>query len=241
MDLHDYDRLEVDDTSEMLALLRESASRRALCSVRASGRPESYLSPLREVADDGSAMLDAPRVPVIERALGPGSVASIDVRFQTVRVRFDARVHGIDGTARHGAQLRLARPSSLVKLHRRESVRVRVPDALQVLLTLDGSEPALASVPMQDLFVQGGSLSVSGVRDRLEAGRLFESARLMLPDGEERTVTVRIAHAAVLRRGIDGSDVRLGVQFVNPKAEFESAVARAVREIARAPAGVRRA
>lgn len=241
MELHDYDRFEVDDSSEMLALLRESASRRALCSVRASGRPESYLTPLREVADDGSAMIDAPRVPVLERALAPGSVASIDVRLQTVRVRFDARVDGIDGTPRHGGHLRLARPASVVRLQRRESVRVRVPDSMQVLLTLDATDPALASVPMQDLFVHGGSLSVSGVRGRLEAGRVFESARLVLPDGDERTVAVRIAHAAVLRRGMDGSDIRLGVQFVNPKDGFETAVARAVGEIARAPVGVRQA
>lgn len=241
MDLHDYDRFEVDDLAEMLALLRESVSCRALCSVRASGRPESYLSPLRGIGDEGALMLDAPRVPVIERALAPGATASIDLRLPVTRVRFDAPVAGVEGSGRHGAQLRLSTPQRMLRLQRRDTVRVRVPDSMPVLLTLDPADPSLVAIPMIDLQVIGGSVSVTGVRGRLEAGRVFDRARITLPDGDERPVSVRIAHAAVLRRSMDGSDMRLGVQFVNPRDGFETAIARAVGTIARAPVRMRQA
>jgi hypothetical protein len=240
MEMHDYDRVPVDDSAEMLALLRQSAASRTLCSVRAAGRPESYLSPLREVCDDGTAVLDAPRVPVLERALGPGNIASIDLRLKSYRVNFDARVEAIAGGGRHG-MLRLSRPSIIMRLQRRETVRVRVPDAMRILLTLDPAEPSLTSIPMHELFVQGGSMSITGVRGRLEAGRLFEQARLTLPDAGEWPLTVRLAHAAVVRRGIDGSDMRLGIQFVAPSEGLESAVARVVGAIARSPGQARRA
>jgi len=234
MEQHDYERVPLRDSTELLALLRRSADSGALCSVRAAGRPESYLSPLREVCDDGTAVLDAPRVPVLGRALGPGNIASIDLRLKSERLNFDARVEAVADGGRRG-RLRLSMPSGIVRLQRRETVRVRVPDSLPVLLTLDPADPSLTAVPLNELFVHGGSLLVHGVRGRLEAGRLFERARLTLPDAGEWSLTVRLAHAAVLRRGIDGSEMRLGVQFVIPSDGLDSAVARAVSAIARSP------
>ena len=126
MDVHDYDRFRVDDGAEVLALLRRSAETRSLCSVRAAGRAETYLSPLREVAEDGEPVIDPPRVPVIERALLPGSVAEIDVKLRDCRVTFESRVSRIE-LADGKPRLRLERPASLVRIQKRETFRVRCP------------------------------------------------------------------------------------------------------------------
>ena len=232
MDVHDYDRFHVEDGAEVLALLRRSAEVRALCSVRAAGRPETYLSPLRALLDDGDPVLDPPRAPVIERALAPGSVAAIDLRLHDWRVSFESRVARIgpsDGTP----LLRLERPTALVRIRKRETFRVQVPTGTPVTLTLDASDPALTGVPMHDLCLQGGSLSVAGVRERFGAGKVFEAARLRLPDATEWPLSLRVVHAAVVRRHADGGDLRLGVQFVQTRPGFETAVAQLVGRIAR--------
>jgi c-di-GMP-binding flagellar brake protein YcgR len=239
MDVHDYDRFRVEDGAEVLALLRETAAARVLCSVRAAGRPETYLSPLRELSDDGAPVLDAPRAPVIERALVPGSLAAIDLRLRDCRVSFEARVDRLaPGGGRPG--LRLARPEAMTRLQRRETYRVQVPEGIALKLTLDPQDPSLRDVPLHDLSVQGGSLSVTGVRERFEAGRSFEHARLALPDGTEWAIGLRVIHAGFVRRLADGSRMRLGVQFVQPAQGFETAVARLVGAIARGQAATPR-
>jgi c-di-GMP-binding flagellar brake protein YcgR len=232
MDVHDYDRFRVEDGAEVLALLRRSAEARTLCSVRAAGRPETYLSPLRAVADDGEPVLDPPRAPVIERALVPGSVAEIDLRLRDFRVSFESRVARI-GLADGKPLLRLERPASLVRIQKRETFRVQVPAGTTVRLTLDATDPALTAVPMTDLCVQGGSMSVTGVRERFGAGKVFDNARLQLPDGSEWTLALRVVHTGVVRRLADGGELRVGVQFVQTRAGFESAVAQLVGGIAR--------
>jgi c-di-GMP-binding flagellar brake protein YcgR len=239
MENHVYDRLRVDDGAEVLALLHACAASRATCSVRAAGRPESYLSVLHEIAADGVAVLDPPRAPVIERALLPGSIASIELRLHDVRVSFEARVDRIaPGAGR--PRLRLHRPDSLIRLQRRETHRVRVPGDTTVRLTLDASVPALSSVAMHELGIQGGALTVTGRRERFEAGTLFEHARLVLPDGDAWVVAARVVHAAVLRRHAEQAALRIGVQFVRPPPGFEAALTRLVGGIARRPPALAR-
>jgi c-di-GMP-binding flagellar brake protein YcgR len=232
MDAHDYDRFRVEDGAEVLELLRRSLASRAICSVRAAGRPETYLSPLREIADDGQAVLDSPRAPVIERALAAGSVAAIDLRLPECRVSFEARVVRI-GQVDGRSLLRLERPTSLIRVEKRETFRVRVPEQLALTLTLDASDAALESLPLYDLSVQGAAVTVRGARDHFWAGKVFERARLTLPDGSEWAMALRVIHAGVVRRSADGGELRVGLQFVHPPAGLETAVAKVVGRIAR--------
>jgi c-di-GMP-binding flagellar brake protein YcgR len=240
MEGHDYDRFRVDDRAEVLALLRQSVAVRALCSVRAAGRPESYLSPLRALGEDGEPVFDAPRAPVIERALTPGSVAAIDLRLQDMRVSFEARVKRI-GVSEGKPVLQLGQPERVLRLQRRETFRVRIPTGYRVLLTLDSDVPSLTELPMHDLCLQGGSLTANGMRERFEAGAQFDRARLTLPTGAEWPLTLRIAHASVLRRFGDTLEMRIGVQFMQLPAGFETAVGQLLGGIARDPGLLRRA
>ena len=232
MDAHDYDRFRVDDGADVLALLRQSAVGRALCSVRAAGRHESYLSPLRAIGEDGEPVFDAPRAPVIERALSPGSVAAVDLRLQDIRVSFEARVERI-GPSDGKPTLRLGRPEDVVRTQRRETFRVRIPTGLAVLLTIDPDIRVLTDVPMHDLCLQGGSLTATRVRERFEAGAQFDRARLSLPDGSQWPLSLRIVHAGVVRRVGEFFEMRVGVQFMHPPAGFEIAVGQLVGDIAR--------
>jgi c-di-GMP-binding flagellar brake protein YcgR len=232
MEAHDYDRFRVEDGAEVLELLRRSLAARTICSVRAAGRMETYLSPLREIADDGQAVLDSPRAPVIERALVAGSVAAIDLRLPECRVSFEARVARI-GQVDGRSLLRLERPTSLVRVEKRETFRVRVPEQLALTLTLDASDAALESLPLYDLSVQGAAVTVRGGRDHFWAGKVFAGARLTLPDGSEWAMALRVIHAGVIRRLADGGELRVGLQFVHPPAGLETAVAKVVGRIAR--------
>jgi hypothetical protein len=228
----DHDRFPPADDAEFLSLLRRAAAARAPCSVRAAGRSETHLSPLRAVSDDGEPILDPPRAPVIERALTPGSVASVEIRLPDFRLSFDTRVAGTDRMEPE-RRLRLERPATVTKLHRRDVFRVQVPQGLRVRLTLDPSDPALVDAPMCELHLHGGSLTVRGTRARIETGLQFERARLALPDGSPWPLAVRVLHASLLRRHAEGADLRIGVQFMQPGEGCEAAVADLVRRIAR--------
>lgn len=240
MDGHEYDRFRIEDPAEVLSLMRLSFASRVLCSVRAAGRPESYLSPLRDIAESGEPTLDRPRAPVIERALVPGSTASIDLRLHDYRLGFDARVERMSMTEGKSL-LRLSRPDTIVKLQRRDAFKIRVPQGVGVLLTLDPDDATLRSLPMLDLSLQGGSLAFTGMRGRFEAGVTFEDAILSLPNAGEWPLSLRILHAGVQRRLADQVELRVGVQFLNAPAGFERAVAQVVGGIARDPAHARRA
>lgn len=228
----DHDRFRVDDGAEILALLRRSAEARAFCAIRAAGRPESYLSPLRGLDEDGAIRLDMPRAPVIERALQPGGQASVEARLPACRIAFDARIAEV-GPSGHAAVLRLERPGTLVRIERRESVRVRVPADADIRLTLDPAQPALTGLQLNDLSRLGASVTAHVVRDRIEPNQRFTAAHLTLPGGIEWPLTVRVAHVACLRRLGIGSDLLIGLQFLSTTDGFESAVARVVGGIAR--------
>ncbi|HYF61117.1 MAG TPA: flagellar regulator YcgR PilZN domain-containing protein [Burkholderiaceae bacterium] len=233
MEGHDYDRFRVDDPAEVMALLERSARARVLCSVRAAGRAETYLSPLHSIDEGGAVELDAPRAPVIERLLVPGGTASVDLRLSDCRVSFEARVERVGHAAGGRTRIRLARPDWLMRLQRRETYRVRVPEDLPVRMTLDPADAAMVGLQLHDLSTQGGSVSVTGVRQRFGAGTVFSGGRLVLPDGTEWQLAFRVIHAAVLRRRGEGGDMRLGLQFVHPPAGFETAVGQWVGRIAR--------
>ncbi|MFM1988939.1 MAG: hypothetical protein RJA99_1896 [Pseudomonadota bacterium] len=232
MDAHDYDRIRVEDGAEVLELLRRSAGSRALWSVRASGRPETYLTPLRELSDDGAPVLDPPRAPVIERALVPGSVAAIDLRLPECRVSFESRVSRI-GPAGGRPVLRLERPASVLRVQKREAFRVQLPPSLDLRLTLDASDAALVALPLHDLSIHGAAVIAIGARDRFWVGRVFEVASLSLPDGTDWALSARVVHAGVIRRVASAGELRVGLQFVNAPEGLESAIAGIVARIAR--------
>lgn len=232
MDAHDYDRIRVEDGAEVLELLRRSQTSRALWSVRAAGRPETYLSPLRELAGDGEPVLDPPRAPVIERALAAGSVAAVDLRLPECRLSFESRVTRI-GPAGGKPVLRLERPTSVVRVQKRATFRVQLPQSMDLRLTLDAADPALVALPLHDLCVQGTSVTVIGARDRFWVGRTFEGASLSLPDGRDWTLGLRVVHAGVVRRVAAAGEMRVGLQFVHAPEALESAIAGIVADIAR--------
>lgn len=239
MDAQTYDRLHLVDDAAVLALLHACAADHPLCSVRAAGRPESYLSRLLGIEPDGTPVLDPPRAAVIERQLVPGRIAAIEVRRPDGAVQFEAPVVApasapMRGTVR--APLRLARPTELVHLQRRATVRVRLPADSGVLLTVDPNDVALRAVPVLDLSIQGCAATATGVRVRLEPGVPFESGQVHLPDGTVWPVSMRIAHAAQLRRHGDGADVRFGIQFLRATSAFETAIARIVGQTVRSTA-----
>jgi hypothetical protein len=75
--------------------------------------------------------------PVIERALATGSIASIEVRLADCRVSFETRVAHLAPSGSKGV-LRLERPSALVRVQKRETVRVQVPEGTPVYVTANG-------------------------------------------------------------------------------------------------------
>lgn len=229
---HSDERFRVTDPVEVHAYLREATRARILCSVRAAGRAESYLSRLFAIdATSGALVFDTPRAPVIARVLVPGGIATVELTLHHVRIHFDAPVAQI-APYQDEVSLFLAMPDAIVRLQRRENYRIAVPTRRSVRLTLDPAHPGLRDLKLSDLSCGGASIALAGSLDDYPAGRVFERAHLTLDEEREFMLDVRVRHASAVRLSGAIGDLRLGVQFINTPAGFEPAVARLVNEIA---------
>jgi hypothetical protein len=234
----DDDRERIDDPAEVRRLLSAASASRSLCSVRPAGRPENYLGRLIGFEPaSGRLSLEPPRAPYIERALAVGSDALIDVKGGERSVSFEAPVLQLDASPGSGA-LVLGLPSVLLMPRRREAFRISVPADLPVLLTLD--EPGgWFDLQIQNLSTDGAAVSVTGPRERFEAGTLFEHARLKLPDNPPYELSLRVRHTSAVRMSGTIGELKVGVAFVRTPKGFDTAVAKLIATIARMPGPAR--
>lgn len=222
----------VTHPAEVIGVLNEATRSRVLCSVRAAGRPETYMS--RVFALDSAAstlVFDVPRAPVIARALVPGSTAAVEITLDHMRVRFDAAVTRI-GPHAGTLSLFVAMPQALVRQQRRESFRIAVPATSAVRLDLNRDDVALTGLRLADLSCGGASLTLSGALDEFPVGRVYEGVRLVLDPDLQYMLDTRVRHAGALRLAGPASHLRIGLQFLNTPAGFESAIAHLIDDIA---------
>ncbi|HVL55362.1 MAG TPA: flagellar regulator YcgR PilZN domain-containing protein [Burkholderiaceae bacterium] len=237
MDLQTLERYRIESPQAIREYLCGAAASRASCSLRASGRPDSFVSRLSGLDDDANALiLDAPRAPVIERVLPPGASASIEFALDHVRILFESRVQRF---AAHGGAIAVfvAMPDALFRLQRRETFRVSVPDEAGLRLTLEPGQPGLTELALQNLSTGGVAVLATGNLARFETGRVFHNAMLELRDGQRFELALRVRHAAVMRRVGTDCQLRVGLQFLQVPPGFEMAISRAMTEFSRASAG----
>ena len=223
---------QVTHPAEVIGVLNEATRSRVLCSVRAAGRPETYMSRVFALDPAANALVfDVPRAPVIARALVPGSTAAVEITLDHMRVRFDAAVTRI-GPHAGTLSLFVAVPQALVRRQRRESFRIAVPAASTVRLDLNRDEATLTGLRLTDLSCGGASLTLAGALEDFPVGRVYDGVRLVLDPATHYTLAARVRHAGALRLAGPASHLRIGVQFLDTPAGFEPAIAHLIDDIA---------
>jgi c-di-GMP-binding flagellar brake protein YcgR len=227
------DRHQIVEREDVLECLRRAAAAHVTCTVRASGRPESYISRLRSL-DESSADLcfDAPRAPVIDRAMGPGAMATVEFKLDEIRVSFEAPVRRI-APGNGGVFLHLGIPSTIEQPQRRDSFRVTVPGHLAVRMTIDRGAPLLRELPVENLSIGGASLSATASLEHFEPGRVFEGGELIMPDDRVYALTLRVRHASARRLVGQVGQLSIGLQFLRRPGGLEQVLAALIDEIAR--------
>ncbi len=227
------DRYLVANPREITGYLRSVIKERVLCAVRAAGKPESFLSQLIAVRDDGMIVFDAPRAPVIVRSLVASACAMVEFTLQDVRIAFEAELARL-GDHEGDAAIFLKPPQRIYRFQRRDNYRVTVPARRPVRISLDPADAAVAKLRLADLSCGGASVMLRGALEAFPIGREFDAAQLQVEeDADPFTIAVRIRHAVAVRMAGTIGELRIGVQFVRTPAGFEPAVARLVNEIAR--------
>lgn len=227
------ERYLVGNPREIAGYLQGVIKERVLCSLRAAGKPESFLSHLIAIDDRGQLIFDAPRAPVIVRSLVASGKAAVEFTLSDVRIAFEAEVIRIADHEGDPAVF-VKTPANIYRFQRRDNYRVSVPQRRPVRLSLDMAEPALRGLRLADLSCGGASVIVKGALEHFPIGRQFEGVELLLDEEDEPLVlTVRVRHAVAIRLSGAMGDLRIGVQFVRTPAGFEPRVSRLVNEIAR--------
>jgi flagellar brake protein len=224
----------VTEPEAVARLLHEAAQAGATCAIRVDSRADQHLARLLAYDEqNGTLAFEAPLAPHLERAMTPGTGASVDIRDGERRGTFSTRVVGIVRNRGRPALL-LARPDAVVRHLRREEFRVAVPRSVALRLTIDPDDARWRDLPVENVGRDGAMVAVTGPLEHFEPGATFMSGALRLPDGQAFPVGLRVRHAAATRISGTAGELRVGLRFVQPPAGLEPALSRLIDSIAKA-------
>lgn len=133
--------------------------------------------------------------------------------------------------------LRIALPTSLVRLQRREHFRVPMPIANPVKcivpLAADGDPDPIAT-HLVDIGCGGVAIAETSGRLGPETGRILPDCRLLLPESDTIVTSLEVRNSAQIRLPNGTFQTRLGCQFVDLPKDMAAKLQRFVMDIERA-------
>ena len=131
--------------------------------------------------------------------------------------------------------LRIALPTSLVRLQRREHFRVPMPIANPVrciVPSADGNTDPITT-HLVDIGCGGVAIAETGGRLGPETGRILRDCRLLLPESDTITTSLEVRNSAQIRLPNGVFQTRLGCQFVDLPHDMATTLQRFVMDIER--------
>ncbi|VAX08580.1 hypothetical protein MNBD_GAMMA25-838 [hydrothermal vent metagenome] len=122
-------------------------------------------------------------------------------------------------------------PDSLLWVQRREFYRVRVPLRDKVLCELIHDKDVLLPYPVLDISIAGLAIQVEEVEYKLESGMNFDSARLILPNGESGLVNIEVMNQLPMRPDDPTGKQRFGCEFRNLSTDISAKIQRYIYDI----------
>ncbi|VAX13383.1 hypothetical protein MNBD_GAMMA24-2120 [hydrothermal vent metagenome] len=122
-------------------------------------------------------------------------------------------------------------PESLLWVQRREFYRVRIPLRDNVFCELIHDKEILIPYPVLDISIAGLAIRITDSRYPIEAGMLFNDARLVLPNEESSLVNIEIMNQLPLKQDNPEAGLRFGCVFHNISADISAKIQRYIYDI----------
>lgn len=225
------------DSREILAILKNVVTARALVSARLAPGRESYLSALIEADDrEGGLLLDASADPAQNERILRAEALDCVTQLDKVRIQFILKHPRL---VQEGGNpgFRCDLPDSLLRLQRREFYRLQTPIAHAVTcsLALPQADGTRRNTELRILDISGGgvAIAVPPVGVHFEPGTEFPDSLLRLPDTAPIPARLVVRNLfRITRRG--GAEVlRAGCEFADLPRGAEDAIQRYILRVER--------
>ncbi|HEB87402.1 MAG TPA: flagellar brake protein [Gammaproteobacteria bacterium] len=122
-------------------------------------------------------------------------------------------------------------PESLLWVQRREFYRVRIPLRDNIFCELIHNEDILVPYSVLDISIAGLAIRIEDSKYTIEAGMLFNGARLILPNEESGLVNIEIMNYLPLKQNNPEAGLRFGCQFHNISTDISAKIQRYIYDI----------
>lgn len=230
-------RFAVHSRTEILFLLRAIQKRKLLVNLDLPGSRQIVVTSLIAVNETNNTLiLDVARGDALNHELLSGKGAEFIAQLDGVSISFATGPVALCDFENLPA-LRIALPSSLIRLQRREHFRVQMPVAnpvkCMVPSTSDGEADPITT-HIVDISCGGVAIAETGGRLGTETGRILADCRLLLPDAVTLTISLEVRNSAQIRLQNGAFQTRLGCQFVRLPHDMAATLQRFVMNIERA-------
>ncbi|MEO8007110.1 MAG: flagellar brake protein [Betaproteobacteria bacterium] len=227
--LDDDDRFTVNQTAEIVFVLKQIMQNTQLVTAYLNGGADFALtSVLAVMPDTAEVVLDVSADAAVNKRLLAAEKVLLVTSYDQVRVKFAANdIHEVSYKGRPA--LRIALPTSLVRIQRRESYRIATPITKPLICTLplpDRGQGVQAENVVLDISIGGLALMDNHDATGFQIGDVFENCRIGLPEVGTLVISLKVRNSfeTPLRNGL--SFRRCGCEFLNLAPSRESMVQR---------------
>jgi c-di-GMP-binding flagellar brake protein YcgR len=230
-------RYTLHSRADILFQLRAIQKRKLLVNLDLLGSRQIIVTSVLMVNESKNTLiLDSARGDALNQELMSGKGAEFVAQLDGVSISF---VTGPVAWCKYEGlpALRIALPTSLIRLQRREHFRVPMPVANPVKcivpLTADGDTDPITT-HLVDIGCGGVAIAETGGRLGPETGRILPDCRLLLPESDTIVTSLEVRNSAQIRLPNGVFQTRLGCQFVDLPNEMAAKLQRFVMDIERA-------
>jgi c-di-GMP-binding flagellar brake protein YcgR len=242
---HDFSAADHDDLlarctlrsrAEILFQLRAIQKRKLLINLDLPGSRQIIVTSVLMVNETKNTLiLDSARDDTLNEELMAGKGAEFVAQLDGVSISF--ATGPVAWCKYEGAPaLRIALPTSLVRLQRREHFRVPMPIAnpVRCIVPSANGDADPITTHLMDISCGGVAIAETGGRLGPATGHVLPDCRLLLPESDTIITSLEVRNSAQNRLHNGTLQTRLGCQFVDLPKDMAAKLQRFVMDIERA-------
>ena len=235
-----HPELIIRNPAEILSMMRRLRDSRVLVNVHLDRGLNGFVSALLDANNEAVVLDVSPDEWVNERARS-ASVLICSTQLDKVRIQFE--LAGVT-SATHETRpaLRAALPLEMLRLQRRDSYRLSVPQHSRVGCVIRLPHPDPAEAPGQtveheprvvDISTEGVALLLPNPDLPLTVGTLLPDSVLSLPEGDSARLTLRVQNLQHITQPNGAQNLRLGCRMIGAAPRFVAQLQRYIFKIER--------
>lgn len=231
--IENLDPYRIHARRQIVSLLRNIGERKQLVRMIFNGGSEAVVTSILDIDEANDALIIdcAPGQLQNQRILDSGNI-SFETMLERIRILFS--VQHIESCLHDSVPaFRIALPSYLVRLQRRENYRVTTARCSIQIPHESGSGSTTVTVPVQN--VSAGGIGIVDEKRLLDntIGRVYQHCRISLAEGAPIMATLEVRNAQDVTLGNGKTIRRLGCLFVDLPKPMLAAVQRYITKLER--------